>query len=554
VNTKVSKKNFSQKMINLIISGPAGSGKKTLENKLSNQLKRVNAFRNHNISIAYENELLSLTTCESYIKSQIAIIVIDAAELNLQAYKIQLNLLSILKIKNIIILINKLDLVGYNSSVYDSIVNLKAHHSFQNFAVIPTSLQSLDNFIEQSNNTPWYKGLSLMKHLENLSLMPKVSPPFRGTLTTTTTNNANEYIELNSYQGTLNIDDYIRCSSSGHTAQITDIKDYSNNALNIKLDNQISISPEDIITSPQHPVEVTDQFEATIIWISKETGHIGRSYQLRLENQFRTASITSIKYSIDLENLAHKASKQLSLNDVSICNIAINQALAYEPYNDSKVLGKFTLLDTESKKTLGIGLINHNLRRSQNIHRQSLSITRDTRELLNGHKSLVIWFTGLSGSGKSTIANALEVELNKQGKHTYILDGDNVRHGLNKDLGFTDADRIENIRRVAEVAKLMMEAGLIVITSFISPFQREREMARSIIGNENFIEVYVSTSLKTCEKRDPKGLYKKARRGEIPNMTGIGSPYEVPTSPEFICDEKKSTIDNTQGLLHIIRL
>jgi bifunctional enzyme CysN/CysC len=283
-------------------------------------------------------------------------------------------------------------------------------------------------------------------------------------------------------------------------------------------------------------VESSDQFEVHLVWLDQEAGLVGRNYDIKLATQWASAAITTIKHRINIETLANEPSTQLRLNDISVCNLAIAKPLAFDAYANSRTLGGFILADRVSHATVAAGMIRHSLRRAQNVHRQALSITRPEREKLNGHKGRVIWFTGLSGSGKSTIANALEVELHRQGQRTYILDGDNIRQGLNKDLGFTDADRVENIRRIAEVAKLMMDAGLIVMTAFISPFQRERQMARELIGADNFVEVYVSTSLAVCESRDVKGLYKKARSGQLPNMTGVNSPYEVPQSPEIVVD------------------
>jgi bifunctional enzyme CysN/CysC len=264
---------------------------------------------------------------------------------------------------------------------------------------------------------------------------------------------------------------------------------------------------------------------------------------LKLANQWASASLTTLKYSVDVNTQAHESCKQLTLNDIAVANLALSKPLAFAPYDDNRMLGGFILVDKFTHATVAAGMIRHNLRRAQNVHRQALSITRQDREHLNGHKGRVIWFTGLSGSGKSTLANALEKELHAQGKRTYILDGDNIRQGLSKDLGFTDADRVENIRRIAEVARLMMDAGLIVMTAFISPFRAEREMARELIGTDNFVEVYVSTPLEVCEERDVKGLYKKARAGKIPNMTGVNSPYESPDSPEFVANAGARPID-----------
>jgi bifunctional enzyme CysN/CysC len=320
---------------------------------------------------------------------------------------------------------------------------------------------------------------------------------------------------------------------------------YAGDAITLCLDREIDASRGDILSLSNIPLEMTDQFEATIVWMHQDEGMPGRSYDLKLSTQWTGASITNIKHRIDFNTLAHVASKSLNLNDISICSIATAKPIVFEPYNVSHALGGFVLVDRFTHATVAAGMITHSLRRAQNVHKQALSIHRTDRERLNGHKGKVIWFTGLSGSGKSTLANGLETELHRRGMRTYILDGDNIRQGLNKDLGFTDADRVENIRRIAEVAKLMMDAGIIVMTAFISPFKREREMARELIGTESFLEVYVSTSLEVCEQRDVKGLYQQARSGKIPNMTGINSPYEPPEHPDCAIDTNKESLSES---------
>lgn len=341
--------------------------------------------------------------------------------------------------------------------------------------------------------------------------------------------------------GLLKLGDEIRVTASGQTAKVAEIvtpegpleQALAGQAVTLKLDRDIDASRGDVFSTIQDPHQMTDQFEATLVWISEDAGLIGRSYDIQLATQEATASITSLKHRINVNTMAHEAAKKLELNDVSVCHLATSKPLVFDSYQNSRALGGFTLLDRFTHATVGAGLIHFGLHRAQNVHKQALSITRQDREKLNEHKGKVIWFTGLSGSGKSTVANALEVALHALGRRTYLLDGDNVRQGLTRDLGFTEADRVENIRRIAEVAKLMMDAGLIVMTAFISPFRREREMARELIGAENFVEVYVNTPLAVCEQRDAKGLYKKARAGAIPNFTGISSPYEEPQHPDL---------------------
>jgi bifunctional enzyme CysN/CysC len=355
-------------------------------------------------------------------------------------------------------------------------------------------------------------------------------------------------------QGSVKVGDEIRVTASGQTAQVAEIvtqdgalpQAVAGDAVTLRLSHEIDASRGDVLSLAQHPLDMTDQFEATLVWMHEEAGLHGRSYDIKLANQWTTASITSIKHRVDINTLALEASTQLKLNDICVCKLATTKPLVYDSYQNCKTLGGFILVDKFSHATVAVGMITHSLRRAQNVHRQALSITRQERELLNGHKGKVIWFTGLSGSGKSTLANALEIALHARGKHTYLLDGDNVRQGLNKDLGFTDADRVENIRRIAEVAKLMLDAGLMVMTAFISPFRQEREMARALIGPENFVEVYVSTPLEVCERRDVKGLYKKARSGLLPNMSGISSPYEAPLEAQLVLNcSTTATIDES---------
>jgi len=350
--------------------------------------------------------------------------------------------------------------------------------------------------------------------------------------------------------GKLSVGDQLRVTASGQIAYLDRIitadgdqaTAYAGEAITLVLDREVDVSRGDVIALADQPLEITDQFEATIIWMQDESGHIGRTYDIKTANQWGSASLTSLKYRINVNTQAHESCKQLAFNDIAVANLALSKPLVVASYKETPTLGGFILVDKFTHATIAAGMIRHNLRRVQNVHRQTLSITREDRERLNCHQGKVIWFTGLSGSGKSTIANALEKELHSQGKRTYILDGDNIRLGLNKDLSFTDVDRIENIRRVAEVAKLMMDAGMIVMTAFISPFRAGREMARELIGSDNFIEVFIDTPLEICEQRDPKGLYNKARSGQLPNMTGIDSGYETPIKPAVIINHNDCSL------------
>jgi bifunctional enzyme CysN/CysC len=429
---------------------------------------------------------------------------------------------------------------------------------FESITPIPMSALNGDNLTMRSDRTSWYQGPTLMGCLENIQLrsisQQKAVFPIQWI------NRLND--NLIGFSGTLasgqlNVGDSLRVTSSGQIARLAQIVTAdgdltiarAGDAVTVVLDREVDAYRGDVIALADQPLEITDQFEATLIWMDYEPGHMGRIYDIKLANQWSSTSITSLKYRVNVDTHNHESCKQLLLNDIIIANLAVNKPLVFDTYLKNPTMGGFILVDKFTHATVAAGMIRHNLRRAQNVHRQALSISREDRELLNAHKGKVIWFTGLSGSGKSTIANALEKMLHAQGKRTYILDGDNVRQGLNKDLGFTDADRVENIRRVAEVAKLMMDAGLIVMTAFISPFRAEREMARELIGTEHFIEVFVDTPLNVCEERDPKGLYKKARSGQLPNMTGINSLYESPLKPDYVLRHGDSDLNISVSIL-----
>jgi len=332
----------------------------------------------------------------------------------------------------------------------------------------------------------------------------------------------------------------VRILPSGETANIKDIvlfkrslsKAEFGQSVTITLDREVDASRGDVIVAADAPCEVSDQFELQLVWMDQEPGYLGRSYWMKIGNQLVNAQITDIKHKININTFEHLSAQKLELNDLSVVTLKTDKPIPYEAYKACPGLGGLIMIDRMSNQTVAAGMIQFALRRAKNVHRQKLDVDKEARRHMNGHTSKVLWFTGLSGSGKSTIANALEKALHERGVRTYILDGDNIRHGLNKDLGFTDADRIENIRRISEVAKLMVDAGIVVLTAFISPFRTERDMAREMFEEGEFVEIHVDTPLEVAESRDPKGLYKKARRGELPHFTGIDSPYEAPLSPE----------------------
>jgi bifunctional enzyme CysN/CysC len=339
--------------------------------------------------------------------------------------------------------------------------------------------------------------------------------------------------------GVVHVGDTVRILPSGQEAVVRNIVTYDANlahaiaeqAVTLVLDREVDVSRGDVVVAADAPAEVADQFEAHVVWMADVPLLRGRQYLLKIGTQTVNASVTEIKYQINVNTMEHLAAKTLPLNGIGVCNLQIDRPLAFDAYTSNRDMGGFIFIDRMTNATVGAGMLHFALRRARNIHVQHTDITRKERALIKGQTPCVVWFTGLSGSGKSTIANALEKQLHAQGFHTYLLDGDNVRHGLNKDLGFTDADRVENIRRVAEVAKLMVDAGLIVITAFISPFREEREMARRLFAEDEFIEVFVDTPIDVAEQRDPKGLYKKARAGQLKNFTGVDSPYEAPEKP-----------------------
>jgi bifunctional enzyme CysN/CysC len=496
--------------------------------------------------------------------ADVAIILVDAVQGIPSQTRRHTYLVSLLGIRNVILAVNKMDLLSFDPNAYKAICldfeSFAQTLNFSSITPIPLSALKGDNIIARSNNTPWYSGPTLMASLETHQV--KTTPTDRLIFPVQQVNPGNSAPpSVSGYvsEGQIKVGDEVRVTLSGQTATVSEIismdgpleEAVSGDSITLNLDKKIDASRGDIISLSKRPLETTDQFEATLVWLDEEAGLTGRSYDIKLATQWATASITNIKHRIDTNNLAHEASTQLTLNDISVCTLATSKPLAFDSYTNSRTLGSFILVDRTSNATVAAGMINHSLRRAQNVHKQALSITRTDREKLNGHKGKVVWFTGLSGSGKSTLANILETELHSRGYHTYILDGDNVRQGLNRDLGFTDADRVENIRRIAEVAKLMMDAGLIVMTAFISPFRRERQMARELIGEDNFVEVYVSTTLEVCEQRDVKGLYKKARAGQLPNLSGLGSAYEPPAAAAFEINALEHTMSNE--ILNIIQ-
>ena len=485
-----------------------------------------------------------------------AVILVDARNGILTQTRRHACLVALMGIRHIALAINKVDLVGYDQAVFkqirDDFETFAQPLGFESITAIPVSALQGANITERSGQTAWYGGPTLVAWLETV----ETGRPESGRLVFPVQWINRPDADFRGMAGTLAEGrvmpgDEIRVAHSGQTARVGRIVTMDGDlpearegmSVTLTLDREIDVSRGDVISLSNQPPETTDQFEATVVWMGEEGGMAGRSYDFRLASQAASASITSIKYQVDVNTLEHMAAKNLGLNDICVCNLATSKPIVFDTFANSKALGSFILVDRYSHATVAAGLIRHSLRRGQNVHRQALSVTRHEREQLNGHRGKVIWFTGLSGSGKSTVANALEVRLHGSGYRTFILDGDNIRQGISKDLGFTDADRVENIRRIAEVARLMLDAGLVVMASFISPFRRERDMARELIGAENFIEVYLSTPLEVCEERDAKGLYKKARAGQLPHFSGIDSPYEPPETPEITIDSARTPVE-----------
>jgi bifunctional enzyme CysN/CysC len=443
-----------------------------------------------------------------------------------------------------------MDLVGYSQEIFD-----KIERDYREFArrikleaitCIPVSAVAGDNVTSRSANTPWYSGSGLLEHLETVELPDAAhGTAFRMPVQWVNRPNA----EFRGFAGLIaggqvRPGDALRVLPSGRTSTVAKVLTGSGEAscgvagqsVTLTLTDEIDVSRGDVLCAAAAPPEVANQFEATVIWMHDEPLLQGRAYLLKIGTKTVTATVAPIKYRVNVNTLEHLAAKKLDLNDIGVVGLELSSAIAFEPYRDSRVLGGFILIDRLTNNTVGAGLLHFALRRSQNVHWQALDVNKRARALLSHQKPCILWFTGLSGAGKSTIANLVEKQLHADGRHTYLLDGDNVRHGLNKDLGFTDEDRVENIRRVAEVARLMVDAGLIVMVSFISPFRSERRMARGLVGAGEFVEVFVDTPLQQAEARDAKGLYKKARRGELKNFTGIDSPYEAPEDPEIRLD------------------
>lgn len=487
--------------------------------------------------------------------AELAVLLIDSRQGILPQTRRHSYIASLLGIRHIVLAVNKIDLVAYDKATFDAIVT--AFHAFaerlgfSTIQPIPISARNGDNVTCHSRNTPWYNGPHLLQHLEFIPI-ERVNgrKPFRFPVQYVSRPNSDfRGFAGQVASGCIAVGDVVTVARSGRSTQVREIVTLDGpldcavegQAVTLVLKDQLDVSRGNLLVAPNDRPNVADQFQAHLIWFDANPMIPGRSYILRTETHSVEATVTALKYAVDVNSLAHLAAKALQMNAVGVCNFSVQAPFEFDAYADNRSTGNFILIDRISNRTVGAGMIDFALRRANNVHWQAMEVDRNARAELKQQRSTVVWFTGLSGSGKSTIAGSLEKLLHAAGRHTYVLDGDNVRHGLSKDLGFTAEDRVENIRRVAEVANLMADAGLIVLVSLISPFNSERQMARRLMVHGEFIEVFVDTPIEECVRRDPKGLYKKAMLGELANFTGFSSPYEVPESPDI----RLETVDHS---------
>jgi bifunctional enzyme CysN/CysC len=479
--------------------------------------------------------------------SELAVILIDARKGVLVQTRRHAYICSLLGIRHVVLAINKIDLVDYSAGIFDRIVaefrDFAANLEFESLIAIPMSARFGDNVIDKSPAMPWYEGPPLLQHLEAVDVETALAEkPFR--LPVQWVNRPN--LDFRGFSGTIvsgqvKPGNAITVAKSGKSSKVARIVTadgdlphaVAGEAVTLTLADEVDISRGDVLCTPSARPEVSDQFAAHILWMAEDEMLPGRQYLLKIGTATVPGQVSTLKHKVDVNTLEHMAGTTLSLNEIGYANLSTSQPIAFDSYRDSRDTGGFILIDRFTNRTVAAGMIDFSLRRATNVHWQALDVNKAARAALKGQKPAVLWFTGLSGSGKSTVANLVERTLYAQGRHTYILDGDNVRHGLNRDLGFTDAARVENIRRVGEAARLFVDAGMIVLVSFISPFRSERRMARELVGPGEFVEIFVDTPLEICEQRDPKGLYQKARDGQIKNFTGIDSPYEAPEAAEL---------------------
>lgn len=500
--------------------------------------------------------------------ADVAIILVDARKGMLTQTRRHSYIASLLGIKHVIVAINKMDLVDYSEETFNEIEaayrEFAAQLNFSTIKCIPVSaLKGANITVPSPDDTPWYKGPALLQELEEIEVDGEAAgQPFRFPVQWVNRPN----LDFRGFSGTvaggtISVGDDVIVMPSASRSKVARIvtangdleEAQTGQSVTLTLEDEVDVSRGDVICGGRVPSLISDQFAAHLLWMREEEMLPGRQYYMKIHNKLVSASISDLKHKVNVNTLEQQVGKTLELNEVGVCNISLDQAVAYDPYAENKDTGSFILIDRRTNETVGVGMLDFSLRRAQNVVWQELKVDKETRAEQKHQKPAVLWFTGLSGSGKSTIANLVEQKLYDRGRHTYTLDGDNVRHGLNKDLGFTDVDRVENIRRVGEASKLMVDAGLIVLVSFISPFISERRLARRLVDENEFIEIFVNTSLELCEERDPKGLYKKARAGEIKNFTGIDSDYEAPEAAEIeVKTDEVSAEEAADQIIHYL--
>lgn len=495
--------------------------------------------------------------------ADVAVLLIDARYGVQEQTRRHAYIISLLGVKHVVVAINKMDLNGFDQSVYNDIeVEFRAFAKDLGFAdiqCIPMSALDGDNVTSLSDKSDWYKGPCLLDYLENVDVdTATLKAPFR--LPVQWVNRPN--LDFRGFSGTIasgtiSKGDEIIVIPSGKRSKVKDIVTYDGSletaredmAVTLTLTDEIDISRGDVICKTDNPSEQADQFQAHILWMSEKALYPGRQYLLKTTNKTTPTSVSNLKYRVDINDFSEVAAKTLNLNEIGVTTLSLSAPIAFDPYTDNRATGSFILIDRQTNETVGVGMLDYALRRASNVVWQDLDVSKSARAEQKNQKPALLWFTGLSGSGKSTIANLVEKKLLDMGRHTYTLDGDNVRHGLNRDLGFTKEDRVENIRRIGEVARLMVDAGLITMASFISPYRAERQMARNLLEKGEFVEIYVNTPLEVAEKRDVKGLYAKARAGEIKNFTGIDSEYQAPQNPEIEVNTVKMSAEKAAAII-----
>ena len=498
----------------------------------------------------------------------LAIILVDARKGVLTQTKRHSYICSLLGVKHVVVAVNKIDLVNYDEDVFDRIVaDYRAFAEtlgFKTLTPIPMSARFGENVSTRSDKMPWYAGPTLVEHLEAIDVTSdEVAKPFRFPVQWVNRPD----LDFRGFSGTVasgvvRPGDRVVVAASGRESTVSRIVTYdgdlpeahAGDAVTITLADEVDVARGDLLVQPSARPEVSEQFAAHLLWMAEEPLLPGRDYLMRIGTQYAPCKVSALKHKVDVDSLEHLAGRTLALNEIGFCNFSTSTPIAFDPYAENRETGAFILIDRYTNATVGAGMISFGLRRAGNIHLHAALVSRAEREALNGHKPAVLWFTGLSGSGKSTIANLVERQLHERGVKTFLLDGDNVRHGLNRDLGFADADRVENVRRVGEVAKLFTEAGLVVLCSFISPFRAERQVVRELLAEGEFFEIFVDTPIEECMKRDPKGLYAKALKGEIAHFTGVTSPYEPPEAAELVLHAgEQSAVQAAEAVVELLR-